>query len=129
MKPDIENREDIERLVNTFYDSVREDVLIGPIFKHVIQDNWPVHLDKMYRFWETVVLDAGSYRGSPFLPHATLPITSTHFEVWLQLFNTTIDNLFAGIKANKAKKQAQTMAILFQSKLAYYKDNNIKPLM
>ena len=43
--------EDIKQLVDTFYRRVREDELLGPVFEEKIQENWPRHLDIMYRFW------------------------------------------------------------------------------
>jgi hemoglobin len=45
---DIKTIIDIKTLVNTFYDNVRGDDLIGPIFNDAIQDRWPIHLEKMY---------------------------------------------------------------------------------
>ena len=57
MKKDIETLEDIQLMVNRFYEVVRKDELIGPIFDNIIQDRWPMHLEKMYRFWQTILLD------------------------------------------------------------------------
>ena len=51
MKKEIENLEDIKLLVNGFYDSVRKDELLSPIFNKIIVDKWPEHLEKMCRFW------------------------------------------------------------------------------
>ncbi len=51
MKKEIENLEDIKLLVNGFYDSVRKDELLSPIFNKSIVDKWPEHLEKMCRFW------------------------------------------------------------------------------
>ena len=48
--------DDIKILVDTFYDKARQDTLLGPIFEGVIEDRWPEHLEKMYRFWQTVLL-------------------------------------------------------------------------
>jgi truncated hemoglobin YjbI len=69
MKKDIENIDDIRLLVDSFYGTVREDDLIGPIFLGKITD-WPVHLEKMYRFWQTILLEEYTYNGAPFPPHA-----------------------------------------------------------
>ena len=77
---DILTLEDCKTLVDNFYGKVRKDPLIGPIFDAVIQDRWPEHLEKMYRFWQTVLLEDHTYFGSPFPPHATLPVEWTHFE-------------------------------------------------
>ncbi|HEV8082029.1 MAG TPA: group III truncated hemoglobin [Chitinophagaceae bacterium] len=63
--------DDIKKLVDTFYDKVRRDQLIGPIFNGRIQDRWPQHLEKMYTFWQTVLLGEHTYFGTPFPPHAT----------------------------------------------------------
>ena len=116
--------EDIKNLVNTFYDKVRKDELIGPIFNERIQDRWPHHLEKMYTFWQTVLLGEHTYYGSPFPPHAQLPVEAHHFERWLELFYATIDDLFTGEKATEAKWRAGKMAEMFQYKVAAYQANN-----
>ncbi|TAH41101.1 MAG: group III truncated hemoglobin [Bacteroidetes bacterium] len=122
-KKEILNLEDIKLLVDTFYSKIREDQLLGHIFNGVIQDRWPVHLEKMYRFWQTVLLEDHTYFGSPFLPHAKLPIGVEHFEQWLHLFYQTIDELFTGDKANEAKLRSGKMAKMFLSKIEYYRNN------
>lgn len=128
-KKDIQTREDIELLVDSFYGKVRKDELIGPIFTKVINDNWPTHLDKMYRFWATVLLYERSYRGSPFMPHSKLPLEKRHFDRWLELFRETLTELFDGKVAGEAKWRSGKMAEMFQIKLEYYKGNEKKPLM
>lgn len=129
MLKDISTIEDIEFLVHTFYDKIRVNGLIGPIFIGVIRDNWPVHLEKMVRFWQTILLEDHTYFGSPFLPHAELPVEQKHFDAWLTLWSETVDNHFAGKKADEAKWRAEKMATLFLSKILYYKNNSAKPLM
>lgn len=126
---DIQTIEDIQLLVNTFYSGVRENKLIGPIFDERIEDRWPEHLAKMYTFWQTVLLDEKTYYGSPFPPHATMPIDQQHFEVWLSLFTKTVDELFAGAIAEEAKWRADKMAQMFLSKLNYYRNSSAKPLV
>jgi hemoglobin len=125
---DITTLNDIKHLVDSFYTKVQKDSLIGDIFNRVIQDNWPVHLEKMYRFWQTVLLEEHTYSGSPFTPHAKLPIGKPHFERWLALFNQTVDELFKGEKADEAKWRANKMAELFQLKIEFYQNNSAKPL-
>ncbi|MFD2145824.1 group III truncated hemoglobin [Mucilaginibacter antarcticus] len=58
--------DDIKLLVDTFYDRIRTDELLAPIFNQRIQDRWPIHLEKMYKFWQTVLLEEHTYFGSPF---------------------------------------------------------------
>lgn len=129
MKEDILIIEDVKLLVDYFYDKVREDALLADIFNHRIGDKWSEHLEKMYRFWQTVLLEEHTYFGSPFLPHANLPVEKSHFERWLSLFNETVNENFIGQKAEKAKWQGARMAEMFLSKIEYHRTHSTKPLL
>lgn len=129
MKNDIRSIEDVKLMVDTFYGKVREDSLLKDIFNNKIEDRWPEHLEKMYRFWQTVLLNEHTYYGSPFLPHAQLPVSKNHFNAWLNLFYETVDELFAGEKAEKAKWQGERMAEMFHAKIQYYRSNTSIPLL
>ena len=128
-KKDILSLEDVKNLVDTFYGKVREDELIGPIFNEKIQNRWPEHLAKMYTFWQTVLLGEHTYFGSPFPPHAQLPVERIHFERWLALFSQTLDELFTGEIAKEAIWRANKMATMFQYKIEHYKNNPTKSLI
>lgn len=128
-KKDIENIEDIKIFVNEFYGKVQKDDLIGPIFNARIDGRWPVHLAKMYTFWETILLGNHTYLGSPFPPHATLPVEQKHFERWLELFKNTIDHLFEGGIADEAIWRAGKMAQMFQFKIKHIQNNSGKSLV
>lgn len=78
----------IERLVRTFYDQVRADPLIGPIFAERITA-WEPHLQQMFAFWSSVALSTGRYQGAPMRKHLFLPIDARHFDRWLALFEAT----------------------------------------
>ncbi len=123
---EINTFEDVQLLVNEFYAKVQQDHLIGPIFNAQIKDKWPIHLEKMYRFWQTVLLDTHTYSGAPFAPHAFLPIGKEHFEKWLALFKETVSEHFEGTKADEAIWRAERMAEMFQHKINFIK--NHKPL-
>lgn len=125
MKKEILTLDDIKLLVDSFYDKVRLDDLLKNIFEEKIQDRWSEHLEKMYRFWQTILLENHTYFGSPFPPHMQLPITPKHFERWLNLFYENIDAQFSGAKAEDAKWRAEKMAEMFQHKIAYYKSPKI----
>src|SRR5690625_373844 len=79
-RKEIENLEDVKFLVDTFYDKIRKDELLADIFNEVIQDQWPEHLQTMYTFWQTILLNERTYYGSPFPPHANLPVEWKHFQ-------------------------------------------------
>lgn len=78
----------IDALVEGFYDRVRNDDLIGPIFNERISD-WGPHLAQMKLFWSSVTLMSGVYHGRPMPKHTPLPIDAAHFDRWLALFQAT----------------------------------------
>lgn len=128
-RKNISNLDDIKLLVDSFYDKIREDNLLKDIFNNVIQDHWPEHLEKMYRFWQTILLGEHTYFGSPFVPHAELPVEKQHFDRWMKLFVETVDTYFVGEKAERAKWQGDRMAEMFLNKIGYYRNNSAKPLL
>ena len=109
-KGDIRTIEDVRLLVDTFYGRARLDELVGPIFNDTIQDRWPEHLAKLYNFWQTILLGQHTYNGSPFLPHAKLPIDKRHFDRWLQLFHGTLSDLFEGPTTEEAKQRSVVLS-------------------
>jgi|TARA_B110000967_G_C18898265_1_gene572454 hemoglobin len=115
---DITTREDIELMVDTFYDEVRKDELLGPIFNSVIKDGWSKHLKTMSDFWQTVLFHQIAYKGSPFPHHRELPIDAQHFERWILHFNNSINKNFEGKIAEDAKWRASKMAEMFMYKLS-----------
>lgn len=127
-KEEIEILDHVKLLVNDFYGKIREDDLLKEIFNNVIEDKWPQHLEKMYSFWQTVLLDQHTYHGSPFLQHVNLPVEKEHFNRWLKLFEETVDEHFTGVNAEKAKWQGHRMAEMFQHKIEYYRTHPVKPI-
>ena len=128
-KKEILTIEDIKLLVDDFYGKVRNDEMLSPIFNERIQDRWPVHLEKMYTFWQTVLLGEHTYYGSPFPPHANLPVNGEHFQRWLELFNSTVDELFSGEKATEAKWRTNKMAEMFQLKINHYRQQGFRNII
>ncbi|WP_010253596.1 group III truncated hemoglobin [Myroides injenensis] len=129
MKTDIKTLEDIKLLVDTFYGRVQDNELIGPIFNEKLEGKWPAHLEKMYAFWQTILLDEYTYQGKPFPPHAKLPVEGEHFETWKKIFNSTVDELFEGTVAEEAKWRAERMAAMFLSKIEYFREYTGKTVL
>ncbi len=121
MKKDIEDRKDIELLINSFYDKVKQDAIIGSFFTEVVQVNWEKHLPVMYNFWENIVFQTGSYNGNPMDKHLELNkkslITKEHFQRWILLFNETVDELFKGEIAELIKQRALSISTVMQIKI------------
>lgn len=114
---DIEGINDIRLFVDEFYNKVRQDDLVGPVFLEVIPGDWQPHLDKMYAFWNAVLFGESGYKGNPFARHAPLKIEQQHFDRWLLLFANTIDSHFEGVMAKDVKNRAGLMANMFISRL------------
>jgi hemoglobin len=119
---DIETRADCERLVRAFYGRALVDPMIGWIFVDVAKLDVEAHVPRIASFWETILLGARSYSGSVFAPHEALnravPLRSGHFERWLTLWRETVDELFAGERADQAKAEASRLAGAVQRRLA-----------
>jgi len=122
MKRELTGRQEVVRLVDTFYDKVNRDPLLAPIFNEVAQVDWDHHLPVMYQFWESVLFGAGTFQGRPFPKHAVLPVDQPHFERWLTLFRDTMDELFEGPKAEEAKLRALCVADTFAMRMGVLRD-------
>jgi len=115
MKQDIQNRDDVFRLVSTFYAKVRKNEKIGYVFNEIIQD-WPSHLEKLTDFWETNLFFVSKFRGNPMRAHVEVDehfnhtIEQKHFGEWLNMWFETVDELFEGDRASIAKNRARNMA-------------------
>lgn len=75
-------------LVDRFYEKVRRDAVLGPVFNAVVAD-WDHHKRLLTSFWASVALGARAYRGNPLAKHRPLPIEAAHFERWLELWDET----------------------------------------
>ena len=100
---------EIAALIPRFYDKVRADALIGPVFAGAI-DDWPPHLEKLMAFWSSVMLTSGRYKGNPMAAHMKhlATITPPMFDRWLALWaQVTAETLPAGMAAElEAKAEA-----------------------
>ncbi|MEM7010004.1 MAG: group III truncated hemoglobin [Verrucomicrobiota bacterium] len=110
--------------MDAFYEKVRADSLLGFIFDEVAEVDWDSHLPKMYDFWETMIFRSGSYRGNPLRPHLGLSSKTKmgpeQFERWQSLFFETVDEHYAGEKADHIKNAAADMAQVMLSKITAF---------
>lgn len=105
MKTDIETRADIDDLMNRFYSKALNDEVIGYIFK-IAKLDIEHHLPVIGDFWETLLFGTGDYQRhgrNPLQLHALLnlktPLRAEHFRRWLEIFTETVDETFAGERA------------------------------
>ena|SRR5690554_2129234 len=112
----INSREDVSLLVRTFYEKIRADDFLGPIFNGIITD-WETHLELLTDFWETNLFFNRKYFGNPMNAHVEVDkkidntITEMHFGVWINMWVQTIDELFdpQDERAQVAKNRARHM--------------------
>lgn len=125
-KKDITSREDVNLLVTSFYDKVRNDDTLGPFFNSAIKD-WDAHLERLTTFWETSLFMTKKleqkYYGNPLDVHVKVDkdnnnsITELHFGIWLNLWYQTIEEHFAGEYAENAKRRARKMGTFMYLKI------------
>lgn len=111
---DIAGREDIAALVTEFYRRAFADPLLAPIFVDIAHLDLAAHMPIMCDFWETVLFQTGAYHRDALRLHAALdarePLTPRHFARWLELWTGTVDDLYQGEHAERAKLQAIRIA-------------------
>lgn len=117
MKRDIQNREDIDSLMRTFYSRAIADPAIGHIFTEVAGLDLEKHLPIIGDFWETILFQNGKYQShgrSPLVVHGELtgkfPLLEGHFSRWLEIFINTVDEAFYGERSGFIKVRARAIA-------------------
>jgi hemoglobin len=118
---DIQTRADLEKLLWAFYTKLLADSAISYIFTDVAKINLEEHMPSLTDFWEQVLLGRNGYRKNVMQIHLDLnadePLTQEHFKIWLQHFNTTVDEMYRGETAENAKTRALSIASVMQIKL------------
>jgi hemoglobin len=111
---DLASRDDVEMLLRRFYARVFADDVLAEPFSELRAQGLDSHLPVMCDFWETVLFRAGLYRGNALVVHRQLdlrhPLQAMHFERWLALWEATVDDMYDGTSADRAKVQAGRIA-------------------
>jgi hemoglobin len=119
--------------VRAFYGRALVDPIIGFIFTDVAQLDLESHVPQITSFWETILLDAQSYSGGAFAVHASLnrlvTLRAGHFARWLALWHETVDELFAGARAELAKAHADRVAAAFERRLRGLEAGEASPVV
>jgi hemoglobin len=119
--------EAIGQLVDSFYGKVRADAELGPVFDHAIAD-WGPHLATMRKFWSSVMLTSGRYKGNPVAVHHRVDGIELHlFERWLALFDETCRELFDDELAEAFNDKAKRIAESLKLALFYRPDRPWPP--
>lgn len=117
--------DDIARLVPAFYERVRQDPVLGPIFTGAI-DDWPHHLDKLQDFWSSVMLTTGRYKGQPMVAHVqhAKQMTADNFARWLELWREVSGELLSPAVAKAFQQKADRIAESLQLGVQFYRESN-----
>ena len=94
-------KENLNKLVITFYAKVVKDDLIGPIFIDVLgkdmkNDEWKAHIELLTNFWAAIALGESDYNSSPFAPHVAFAdrLSIKAFDQWMKLFFETLNSIY-----------------------------------
>ncbi len=75
----------------------------------------------MYGFWENAIFYSGTYSGNPIFVHDRIhqihPMKPAHFDRWVKLFLSNVDELFEGANTELAKQRAVSIATVMQIKI------------
>ena len=128
MKRDLENREDIEAVLQAFYQKATQDDLIGHFFTVVIKLDIQQHIPIIANFWEAILFGSRTYGKNVMEVHQHIHQLSTirkeHLDRWVQLFTQTIDQFYEGEKATLMKQRGASIATLMDIKLNHNQINS-----
>ena len=118
---DISSRKDVEHVVKEFYSSLLTDDVVGHIFQQIIGANLEHHLETINQFWCSVLLNEQSYKGNVMLKHIALnqqiKLEEAHFDRWLALWESTVNQAHQGKIADEAIHRANLMKELMLFKI------------
>jgi hemoglobin len=111
---DIKTKDDLTFLMNSFYSKLLQLEEMKPFFAHI---NFENHLPQIVQFWSFILLDEAGYNTNVTEKHLNMPLKKEHFEIWLENFETTVNELFQGEKANLAIERAKLIAWTIGNKM------------
>lgn len=118
---DVENRHDIENIVKKFYEKAIPDDVIGHFFTQVIPIDWDEHIQIVTDFWDSMIFGTSEYTRNPMTPHMHLHSLSKmekhHFDRWLHLWTTTINENYEGTTAKEIITRATSIAKIMEFKV------------
>ena len=119
-KEDVLSPKELHLVLDAFYEKVKRDDVIGPLFNREVKD-WKAHMQKIYSFWDTMIFHTNTYRTNTMEKHIQLhkrdPLTGAHFDRWLALFDETVDEFHQGEVAHQMKTRALSIATMMKVKI------------
>jgi hemoglobin len=119
---DIQTQEDLYLLVDEFYKKLLADERISYVFTDIVKIKIEEHLPVLVTFWSQAILGTGGYTNNLTQIHLDINkkeyLSPELFSIWLSHFNSTVNELFTGEKAEQIKTQAQQLSTILQIKIA-----------
>ena len=120
-QPDLDSREQIETFVDSFYERLLADERLASIFVDIAAIDLAVHLPHIKDYWCKLLLGEKGYQRHTMNIHRRLHgkqrLQPEDFERWLALFVATVDEGFAGERAERAKQVAAAIAANMENSL------------
>jgi len=121
MKNDIQNRDDIKKIVIAFHEKLWEDKGMKHIFFEVAEIDVLGHFDTMINFWERALFQTKKYNNNTLDVHLELHfkhhLKVEYFTKWFEEFTGTVDEMFEGERADEMKEKARSMATVIKMKI------------
>lgn len=117
------NKENLNRMVVSFYSKILNDDIVGPFFIEKLgsdlkSEEWKAHIELLTNFWASIAIGDTEYRGNPFAPHMHLNgLSRAAFTQWLVVFFETVDSVYEPQIANFFKQRSETVAGNFMRNL------------
>ena len=126
---DIQNQDDLYKVVDAFYKKLIDDKAISYIFTDVVKIKLEEHLPILVSFWSQSILGTGGYYNNLTQIHldvnAKSYLSKELFEIWLKHFENAIDENYHGINCERMKNQAHNLSTIMQIKITKEKDEKL----
>ena len=126
---DIQTQEDLYKVVDDFYKKLLADDAISYIFTDVVKVKLEEHLPILVTFWSQSILGTGGYFNNLTQIHLDLNaksyLSKELFDIWLNHFETAINENFQGINCERMKNQAHNLSTIMQIKIAKEKEGKL----
>jgi hemoglobin len=123
---DIQNQEDLQLIVDLFYQKLLADSKISYIFTDVVTIKLEEHLPILVTFWSQAILGTGGYYNNLTQIHLDVNtksyLSKELFDIWLIHFEAAINENFVGFNCERMKNMAHNLATIMQIKIVQQKE-------
>ena len=119
---DIQSREDIDKVVRSFYELLLADEIMRPIFVDIARLDLEKHFPHLIDFWHSILFYTGAYRKNVMEIHIDLnkkvTLKPEHYRLWTMYFEQAVRDSFYGPRSDLAVERARSIAQLMEFKIS-----------